>query len=111
VLKLLAPTAARHPQAFAHLLAAADRYVSPAVEVALISPADAPTAIDEMAAAYRARFRPRSVVAGGTEGAVAPELLADRPALDGGPAAYVCKSFICKAPVGSAAELAALLDG
>ncbi len=111
VLKLLAPTAARHPQAFPYLLAAADRYVSPALEVALIAPAadaDADRAAG-LAAAYRARFRPRSVLAGGVEGATVPPLLADRAALDGGAAAYVCERFACRAPVGTAAELGDLL--
>ncbi|MCB0865851.1 MAG: thioredoxin domain-containing protein [Solirubrobacterales bacterium] len=110
VVKLLAPTASRHPQAFAHLLAAADRLVSPAVEVALIAPAGDPDATDGIAATYRSRFRPRSVLAGGAEGSSTPPLLADRPALDGGPAAYVCERFACKAPVGSAEELRALID-
>lgn len=110
VLKLMAPTAGRHPQAFAHLLAAADRYVSRAVEVALIAPAGSPDASADLAASYRARYRPRAVLAGGTEGASSPPVLADRPALDGGPAAYVCEHFACAAPVGTAAELTALLD-
>ncbi|MFN8151116.1 MAG: thioredoxin domain-containing protein [Solirubrobacterales bacterium] len=110
VVKLLAPTASRHPQAFAHLLAAADRLVSPAVEVALLAPAGDPGSTRDLAAAYRSRYRPRSVLAGGTEGASSPPLLADRPALDGGPAAYVCERFACMAPVGSAEELRALID-
>ncbi len=105
VLKLLAPTAAVHPQAFAHLLAAVDRYVSRAVEVALIAPAGDSPASGELAAAYRSRFRPRAVLAGGPEGASVPPVLADRPALNGGPAAYVCEHFACQAPVGTAAEL------
>ena len=109
VLRLMAPTAGRHPQAFAHLLAAADRYVSPAGEVALIAPAGDAAASDGLAAAYRARYRPRSVIAGGIEGAAAPPLLADRPGLDDGAAAYVCERFACQAPVGTAAELSVLL--
>ncbi len=109
VLKLIAPMAGRHPQAFAHLLAAADRYVSPAVEVALIAPAGDPAATADLAAAYRSRFRPRSVLAGGPEGVSEPPLLADRPALDGGTAAYVCERFACQAPVATVAELSALL--
>jgi uncharacterized protein YyaL (SSP411 family) len=36
--------------------------------------------------------------------------LADRPALDGGAAAYVCERFTCKLPVGKPADLAAQLD-
>jgi len=109
VLRLLAPTAGRHPQAFPYLLAAADRYVSPALEVALIAPAVDAAATAELAAAYRARYRPRAVLAGGSEGAASPPLLADRPALGNGPAAYVCERFACKAPVATAAELSALL--
>ena len=109
VLKLIAPTAARHPQAFAHLLAAADRFVSPAVEVALVAPAGDAAATDGLAAAYRARFRPRSVIAGGAEDTTVPSLLADRPALADGPAAYVCERFACQAPVDTVTELTALL--
>ena len=49
------------------------------------------------------------VTAAGEEGATEPALLAERPALDGGPAAYVCERFACQAPVGTPEELAALL--
>ena len=48
-------------------------------------------------------------LAGGCEGDAVPALLADRPAIAGAAAAYVCENFSCRAPVGSVAELEALL--
>jgi len=109
VLRLLSEPARRHPEALAYLLGGLDLYLSPTREVALIAPPEDPEAIAPMAALVRSRYRPRVVLAGGVEGSSRPELLAERPALDGGPAAYVCERFACKAPVGERAELEALL--
>lgn len=39
----------------------------------------------------------------------APELLADRPLMDGRATAYVCRNFVCQRPVNSAEALGALL--
>jgi uncharacterized protein YyaL (SSP411 family) len=36
-------------------------------------------------------------------------LLADRPLVDGGPAAYVCRGFVCDRPVTTPDELGAQL--
>ena len=56
--------------------------------------------LGELAAVVRAAYRPHLVLAGGAEGeADAPPLLAERTAVDGEPAAYVCERFACKAPV------------
>jgi uncharacterized protein len=113
VLRLLAQPAERHPQALSYLLTALHFRLSATREVALIAPAgDELGAIDELAAVVRSSYRPTLVVAAGieTDAAVEPALLRDRPALDGRAAAYVCERFACKAPVGSAEELAALLD-
>jgi uncharacterized protein YyaL (SSP411 family) len=54
------------------------------------------------------------VIAAGDPGddravAAAP-LLADRPLVDGQPAAYVCSGFACRAPVTAPVELAAQMD-
>ena len=47
---------------------------------------------------------PGAVRAVSVEGAWAP-LLDDRPLVDGRPAAYVCRQFVCERPVTTAAEL------
>ena len=109
VLLLLAEPARKHPQGLAYLLTALDLYTAPAREVALIAPAGRPEATAAMAAAVRGRYRPHVALAGGCEGDAVPALLADRPAVAGAAAAYVCESFSCRAPVGSVAELEALL--
>jgi uncharacterized protein YyaL (SSP411 family) len=49
------------------------------------------------------------VLAGGPEGSERPELLRERPAVEGKPAAYVCEHFACKAPVTEPNELEAAL--
>ncbi len=110
VLRLFARTAVRHPQSFAHLLRALDLWLEPGREVALVAPAGAELdAVEELAAAVRADFRPRLVLAAGAEGAAEPPLLRERPALDGRAAAYVCENFACELPVADPQALRRLL--
>ncbi|MGZ5332974.1 MAG: thioredoxin domain-containing protein [Solirubrobacterales bacterium] len=104
VLRLLTPTAVRHPEGFGHLLLALDFQLSPVREVAL-----AGNQLGELAAAVRKRHRPRVVLAGGPEGTTEPPLMRDRKTVDGHPAAYVCENFACKQPVTGPAELAIAL--
>jgi uncharacterized protein YyaL (SSP411 family) len=104
VLRLLYPTALRHSPAFGHLLRAADFYVSPVHEVAIVGP-DEPAR--ELLAVVRSRFRPHLVLAGGAAGGV--PLLDGRQPVDGTAAAYVCEHFVCQAPVTSPAELESAL--
>jgi uncharacterized protein YyaL (SSP411 family) len=104
VLRLFAKAAPRQPDAFAHLLRALDFQLAATKEVALIG-----DDLGELAAVVRSRYRPHLVLAGGPEGSDAPPLLADRPQLDGRPAAYVCENFTCQAPVTAPEQLADLL--
>jgi uncharacterized protein YyaL (SSP411 family) len=104
VFRLFAKPASQHPEAFAHLLGAIDFHLSPTKEVALVG--DDLTGLGRI---VRAKHRPHLVLAGGPEGSEHPELLRDRPTIDGSPAAYVCESFTCKQPVAEAAALEALL--
>ncbi len=111
-MRLFAPAAARHPDAFGHLLQAIDFHLSPVREVALVAPGNgggASTPLRELARVVRSAHRPHVVLAGGPEGSDRPELLRERPAVEGRPAAYVCEHFACKAPVTDPDALAAAL--
>ena len=102
VLRLLHPLAARHPQAFAHLLQAIDFHLATVREVAL-----AGEDTRELERAVRAQFRPHVVLAGGEPDGV--PLLEGRGPVDGRAAAYVCEGFACRQPVTDPAELWELL--
>jgi uncharacterized protein len=104
VLRLFAAPAARHPDTFAHLLRALDFHLSPTREVALIG-----EDLTALSSVVREELRPHLVLAGGSEGASMPPLLAERPAIEGRPTAYVCERFACQAPVTDAKSLSALL--
>jgi uncharacterized protein YyaL (SSP411 family) len=111
-MRLFAPAAARHPDAFGHLLQAIDFHLSPVREVALVAPsngADGSARLDELARVVRSAHRPHVVLAGGPEGSERPELLRERPAVEGKAAAYVCQHFTCQAPVTEPSDLAAQL--
>jgi hypothetical protein len=111
-MRLFAPAAGNHPDAFGHLLQAIDFHLSPVREVALVAPsngAGSTAGLAELAGVVRSAHRPHVVLAGGPEGSERPELLRERPAVEGKPAAYVCENFACKAPVTEPRELAAQL--
>ena len=111
-MRLFAPAAARHPDAFGHLLQAIDFHLSPVREVALVAPGNGAAGsahLAELAQVVRSAHRPHVVLAGGPEGSERPELLRERPAVEGKPAAYVCQHFTCQAPVTEPSELAAQL--
>jgi uncharacterized protein len=112
VLRLFARAAVQHPDAFGHYLQALDFHLSPVREVALVAPANgagAAAPLAELAGVVRAAHRPHVVLAGGPEGSERPELMRQRPAVEGKPAAYVCENFACQAPVTEPRELEAAL--
>jgi uncharacterized protein len=115
VFRLLHEVAARHPQAFAHLLQALDFHFASVKEVAIVGP-DA----DALARVVRSQFRPHVVLAGIRPDSGPPSGRGDTPPggaqaavplLDGreAPGAYVCENFTCKRPVSVPAELEELL--
>jgi uncharacterized protein YyaL (SSP411 family) len=104
VFRLFTEPALRHPEAFAHLLRAIDFHLAPTKEVALVG-----GDLSELSRLVRSAHRPHIVLAGGPEGSTTPPLLQHRATADGRPAAYVCESFACQAPVTDPQALAELL--
>ena len=106
VLRLLFPLGVRHPQAFGHLLRAADFYLAPVKEVAIVGPEPEARALVRV---VRDAYRPHVVLAAGDADGV--PLLEDRELVDGHAAAYVCEHSVCQAPVTGPEALAAALSG
>jgi uncharacterized protein YyaL (SSP411 family) len=88
ILRLLGPLAAQHPSAFGHLLAAVDLAVAGVTEVAIVGDRR------DLVGAVQTRYLPNAVIAWG-EPYDSP-LWSDRR--DG--FAYVCRQYVCRAPVG-----------
>ncbi len=113
VFRLFHRVAASHPSSVAHLLRAFDFHFATVKEVALVAPPAAngspADGLGELAAVVRGAFRPHLVLAGGPEGTERPELMRQRTAVEGRPAAYVCEHFACQRPVTEPEDLAASL--
>ena len=83
----------RHPRFAGHWLTAAEAHIAGPLQVAIAG--EAPDLLDSA----------RRVAAGGTVIVAGPPdapgvpLLAARPLVDGAPAAYVCRGFVCDRPV------------
>jgi hypothetical protein len=113
-LRAMADLMQRHPTGFGRYLSALDFHLGPVSEVALVWPDSASAeAMEPLLHACFARYLPNRVVAGKPESAVAAgiPLLADRTAVDGRPAAYVCRRYVCRLPTTDAADLARQLEG
>jgi uncharacterized protein YyaL (SSP411 family) len=101
----------RYPSGFGRYLSALDFHLGPVAEVALVWPAGG-DAGSLVATAFQG-YRPNRLVVGsaaGSSAAAGLPLLADRPAIDGKPTAYVCRRYVCQLPVTDPAALAVQLD-
>jgi len=108
VLQMLASSAAAHPNGFANLLGAIERYVTSPSEIAIVGdPADPRTAA--LRREITGRLFPVSVTLTGSASEVSP-LLAGREERDGVPTAYVCEHYTCRQPVTEPEALRAQLD-
>ena len=112
-LRLVAGDMARFPQAFGTALVALDHHLAERREVAIVGAPDDERTRALIDAARAARGPYDALAAGDpgdAEAVAAAPLLADRPLVDGSPAAYVCRRFACQAPVVTPAELTAALS-
>jgi hypothetical protein len=99
--------AARAPQSFGWALAVAEALADGPREVAVAGPDGA--ARRALHAAALAGTAPGCVISVGEPDADGVPLLAGRRPLDGTPAAYVCRGFVCDAPVTDVPALGAAI--
>ncbi|HMN13013.1 MAG TPA: thioredoxin domain-containing protein [Bellilinea sp.] len=110
--RLVAGSMVNYPTAFGRWLSAADGLRSEIKEVAIVGDlADGQT--KAFLAEVNAQYRPNLIVAAADLplDERSPELLADRPLLEGLPTAYVCTGFVCQRPVNTLAGLKEQLAG
>jgi uncharacterized protein YyaL (SSP411 family) len=108
-LKVLPPIAAKYPRAGGMGLSVAEAMLSGPAEIAIVGPDDDPRTADLLRAALHVAPPGAVFALGRGSGETAVPLLADRPLVSGGPAAYVCRGFTCLAPVTTPAALRASL--
>jgi uncharacterized protein len=92
-------------------LAVAEALAAGPAEVAVVGPVGDPRTRELLGVALRSTSPGAAVVRGDPAGEVSAEvpLLRDRPLVDGQPAAYVCRHFVCEAPTTDPVRLAAAL--
>jgi uncharacterized protein len=111
VLAVLPPIAAKFPRAGGMGLSVAEALLSGPAEIAVVGPDDDPRTGDLLRAALHVA-PPGAVFALGSGGDDAGiPLLAGRPLVSGGPAAYVCRGFTCLAPVTTPGAVRDVLRG
>jgi len=98
--------AATDPRFAGWTLAVAEALAAGPLQVAVVGTGEGAAAL---VAVTRASLSPGLVLAHGEPDAPGIPLLAGRPLVEGGPAAYVCRGFVCDRPVVSPRALAAAL--
>jgi uncharacterized protein len=104
----LARLVTRAPRAAGWAAAVGEALLAGPLEVAVSGPPGPDR--DALAAAARASTSPGAVVVVGEPDAPGVPLLTDRPPLAGQPAAYVCRGFVCSAPVSDVSALSAAMN-
>jgi uncharacterized protein YyaL (SSP411 family) len=104
----LARLVTQAPRAAGWAAAVGEALLAGPLEVAVSGPAGPER--DALAAAARAATSPGAVVVVGEPDEPGVPLLADRPVLAGHPAVYVCRGFVCSAPVMDVSALSAAMS-
>jgi uncharacterized protein len=108
-LATLARLVATAPRAAGWAAAVGEALLAGPLEVAVSGPAGPER--DALAEAARRSSSPGAVVAVGEPDLPGVPLLAGRPPVGGRPAAYVCRGFVCRAPVTDVSALGAAMAG
>jgi len=99
--------AVRDPRFAGWSLAVAEAMKAGPLQVAIVGAGDQAQALVSVA---RSSTSPGLVMLHGSPDSPGIPLLADRPLIDGGAAAYVCRGFVCDRPVTSPEELTSALE-
>ncbi|MFK3981049.1 thioredoxin domain-containing protein [Micromonospora sp. NPDC050397] len=105
-LATVAPIVARHARFTGYAAASGEALLSGPYEVAIVT---TDPQSDPLVLAARRHAPPGAVVVAGAPDQPGVPLLADRPMLEGGSTAYVCRGFVCDRPVRTVDELIAQL--
>jgi uncharacterized protein len=105
-LATVGPLIGGHPRFAGYAATVAEAALSGPYEIAIVT--ESPES-DPLVAAARRHGPPGSVIVAGRPDQPGVPLLADRPFVEGGAAAYVCRGFVCDRPVTTADELIAQL--
>ena len=109
VLESLGEPLARYPSAFGHALAAAELAVHGATEVAILG-TQGEAGFEALLRETASRYLPSLVLAGGEPSNANIPLLRGRGLIDDAATAYVCRGFVCDAPVADARALGDQLE-
>ncbi|HEU4421080.1 MAG TPA: thioredoxin domain-containing protein [Pilimelia sp.] len=102
----IVPVVAGHPRFTGYACTVGEALLSGPYEIAVVTPDPADDPL--VRAAYR-HAPPGAVIVAGAPDQDGVPLLADRPLVGGGAAAYVCRGFVCDRPVTDPADLVAVL--
>jgi uncharacterized protein YyaL (SSP411 family) len=105
-LGIVGSLASRYPRFTGWGLAVAEAYLDGPREVAVLGPEDDPATRELRRVALLGTAPGAAIAVGDPEGDPSVALLRDRPLIDGRPAAYVCRHFVCDAPTTDAERLA-----
>ena len=113
ILRMMQQPMARMPSSFGYLLCSLDLYLSEPKEVALVGDPESHE-IRLFVNEVFSRYLPNKVIASSKEGDPSATesigLLRGKSAIDGRPTAYVCRDYVCLAPVTTPEELAVQLS-
>jgi hypothetical protein len=111
-LPLIGDAAMKFPLGFARWLAGAVNGIAEVKQVAILGERGDPS-FEGMVRAVQLGYHPDLVLAAASPTALnaGPELLRDRPLINGRATAYVCKGFVCSNPTTQPEELIAQLKG
>ncbi|MFI5935540.1 thioredoxin domain-containing protein [Actinoplanes sp. NPDC051494] len=106
-LETVGPLIGGHSRFAGYSASVAEAVLAGPYEIAIVTDDPADPLIE---AAHR-HAPPGTVIVSGRPGQDGVPLLADRPFIDGGSAAYVCRGFVCDRPVTTVDDLVAKLGG